>query len=214
MCNKYHVKCCFQCKNQTLLHLLSFDLVLNKYLSWQIKLPLHGFALLYSVDLSARGWVVCALVMWETLPDNHSHHYDVKTDLGCRIYMCSLNIISQILCIQQDNLCCHTSRVTCTLMSISNSDIINTNELSSLIHTKPFPCKKACPNNDCHRYFIFEWLGRHLLTLHHIDWKEKSPLRIHHYFGVARKGTARCFRSIIYVSVTRWDRKLKHQFRN
>jgi len=95
----------------SLLHLLSFDLVLNKYLSWQIKLPLHSFALLYSVELSARGRVLCALVMLQTLPD---HHNNVKTDitlalpLGCTIYMCSLNIISQILCIQQDNLCCHT----------------------------------------------------------------------------------------------------------
>ena len=157
------------CKNQ------------NKYLSWQIKLPLHSFALLYSViELPARGRVLCALVMLQTLPDYHSHHYNVKTDithalhLGCRIYMCSLNIISQILCIQQDKLCCHTSRVTCTLMSISNSDIINTNELSYLIDTKPFPWKKACPNNDCQRYLIFEWLGKHLLTLHHIDSKRKK----------------------------------------
>ena len=67
--------------------------------------------------------------------------------MGCRIYMCSLNIISQILCIQQDNLCCHKSRVTCTLMSISNSNIINTNQLSSLIHTKPFPWKKEQPKH-------------------------------------------------------------------
>ena len=43
MCNKEHVKCYFQCKNRSLPHLLSFDLVLNKYLSWQIKLPLHSF---------------------------------------------------------------------------------------------------------------------------------------------------------------------------
>ena len=133
------------------MHLLSFDLVPNKYLSWQIKLPLHSFALLYSVELSARGRVLCALVMLQTLPDPHSPHYNVKTDithalhLGCRIYMCSLNIISQILCIQQDKLCCNTSRVTCTLMSISNSDIINTIQLSSLIHTKPFPWKREPP---------------------------------------------------------------------
>ena len=39
------------------------------------------------------------------------------------------------------------SHVTCTLMSISNSDIINTNQLSSLIHTKPFPWKKAQPEH-------------------------------------------------------------------
>ena len=84
-----------------------------------------------------------------------------------------LNIISQILCIQQDNLCHHTSHVTCTLMSISNSDILNTNQLSSLVHTKPLPWKKrattACPNNDCERHFILEWLGKHLLTVHHIS---------------------------------------------
>ena len=42
---------------------------------------------------------------------------------------------------------CHTSRVTCTLMSISNSDIINTSQLSSLIHTKPFPWKKEPPKH-------------------------------------------------------------------
>ena len=52
-------KCYFQCKNQSLPHLLPFDLVPNKYLSWQIKLPLHSFALLYSVELSARGSFVC-----------------------------------------------------------------------------------------------------------------------------------------------------------
>ena len=105
------------------------------------------------MELSARGRVLCALVMLQTLPDHNSHHSNVKTDitlalhLGCRIYMCSLNIISQILCIQQDNLCCHTSRVTCTLMSISNSDVINTNQLSSLIYTKPFPWKKEPPKH-------------------------------------------------------------------
>ena len=105
----------------------------------------------FTVELSARGRVLCALVMLQTLPDHHSHHYNVKTDitlalhLGYRIYMCSLNIIFQILCIQQDNLYCHTSRVACTLMLISNSDIINTNQLSSLIHTKPFPWKKEQP---------------------------------------------------------------------
>ena len=71
---------------------------------WQIKLPLHSFALLYSVELSARGKVLCALVMLQTQPDHHSHHYNVKTDITlalhnrCRIYMCSLNMISQILC--------------------------------------------------------------------------------------------------------------------
>ena len=142
------MKCYLQCKNQSLRHLLSFDLVPNKYLSSQIKLLFHSFALLYSVELSARGTVLCALVMFQTPPEHQSHQYNVKTDithalhLGCRIYMCSLNIISQILCIQQDNLCCHTSRVTCTLMSVSNSDIINTSQLSSLIHTKPFLWKK------------------------------------------------------------------------
>ena len=143
----------FNVRIKSLLHLLSFDLVPNKYLSWQIKLPLHSFALLYSVEMSARGRVLCALVMLQTLPDHHNHHYSVKTDntlalhLSCRIYMCSLNITSQILCIQQDNLCCHISRVTCTLMSISNSDIINTSQLSSLIHTKPFPWKKEPPKH-------------------------------------------------------------------
>ena len=118
--------------------------------------------------------------MLQTLPDHHSHHYNVKTDIthamhfGCRIYMCSLNIISQILCIQQDNLCCHMSQVTCTLMSISNGDIINTSQLSSLIHTKQFLLKKEPPKHapittvkDI-SFFIFEWLGKHLLTLHHI----------------------------------------------
>ena len=153
MCHKQHVKCYFQCKNQSLPHLLSFDLVPNKYQSWQIKLPLHSFALLYSVELPARGRVLCALVMLQTLPGLHSHHCNVKTDitfalhLGCRIYMCSLNIISQILCIQQDHLCCHMSWVTCTLMSISNSNIINTSQLSSLIHTKPFLWKKEPPKH-------------------------------------------------------------------
>ena len=79
----------------SLSHLLSFDFVLNKYLSRQINLPLHSFALLYSVELSARGRVFLAVVMLQTLPDHHSHHYNVKTDithalhLGCRIYMCS-----------------------------------------------------------------------------------------------------------------------------
>ena len=144
------MKCYFHCKNQSLTHLLSFDLVLNKHLSWQIKLPLSSFALLYSVELSARGRVLCAPVMLQTLPDHHSHHYSVKTDIMLalhNIYMCSLNIISQIFCIQQDHLCCHTSRVTCTLMSISNSDIINTSQLSSLVHTKPFLWKKERPKH-------------------------------------------------------------------
>ena len=27
----------------------------------------------------------------------------------------------------------------------------------------------ACPNNDCQRHFILEWLGKHLLTVHHIS---------------------------------------------
>ena len=149
------MKCYFQCKNQSLLHLQSFDLVLNKYLSWQIKLPRHSFALLYtySVELSARGRVLLALVMLQTLPDHHSHNYNVKTSiilalhLGCRIYITCvfLNVISEILCIQQDNLCCHTSRVTCTLMSVYNNDILNTNQLSSLVHTKPFPWKNKQP---------------------------------------------------------------------
>ena len=149
------MKCYFQCKNQSLLHILLFDLVPNKYMFWQIKIPLHSFSLLYShsVELSARGTVLCALVMFQTPPEHQSHHYNVKTDithalhLGCRIYMCSLKIISQILCLQQDNLCCHTSRVTCTLMSVSNSDIINTSQLWSLIHTKPFPWKKEPPKH-------------------------------------------------------------------
>ena len=45
------------------------------------------------MELSARGRVLCVLVMLQTLLDHHSHCYNVKTDitlalhLGCRIYM-------------------------------------------------------------------------------------------------------------------------------
>ena len=109
------------------------------------------------LSFTVRNWLreaefVCTSDVTNTA-NHHSHHYNVKTDithalhLGYRIYMCSLNTISQILCIQQDKLCCHTSRVTCTLMSISNSHIINTSQLSSLIHTKPFPWKKEPPKH-------------------------------------------------------------------
>ena len=121
---------------------------------WLVLLLFTVWNCLREAEFCARGRVLCALVMLQTLPDQHSHHYNVKTDitlalhLGCRIYMCSLNITSQILCIRQDHLCCHMSRVTCALMSISNSNIINTSQLSSLIHTKPFPWKNEPPKHD------------------------------------------------------------------
>ena len=185
-------------------------------MSWPIKLPFYSFALLYSVELSARGRGLCALVMCQTLPDHHNHYNNVKTDitralhLGCRIYTCSLNIISQIVCIQQHNLCCHTSRVTCTLMSISNSDIINTSQLSSLIDIKTISVEerttKACPNNDCQRHFIFEWLGKHLLTLHHKfsgyqHYNQTKRMWQHVNTSVAWQKCAYCVRVRINISV-------------
>ena len=48
------------------------------------------------------------------------------------------------------------------MRSVSNSDISNTNHLSSLVHTKPFPRKKEQPLHAP----VMEWLGKHLLTVH------------------------------------------------
>ena len=129
---------------------------------WQIKLPLHSFALLYSVELSVRG-----RVLLQTLPD---HNYNVKTDityalhLGCRIYMCSLNIISQFMSHVTSDM--HTDVNFKQWYNKYQSTFIFNSYKTISVEERTI---KACPNNDCQRHFILEWLGKHLLTVHHIS---------------------------------------------